>query len=267
MSHPTAGVGVAWTAALLALGLAYAAGYFKLRRQRQAASPWRAFAFLSGVVALWVAVASPLAQADHHRLTAHMLQHLWLMNVAAPLLLVGAPLRTLDALDAGWVVVLGTGRLRPVFAFLGHPLLCWLAGTSVILVFHLPFVLGRTLASGGWHAAQHASFLLAGLLFWWPVLQPWPTVARWPRWSLLLYLFLATLPCDALSAFLTFCGRVVYPDYLAGPPSSGARALADQQLAGALMWCFVTLAYLLPAVAIALELLSPTRTGPDVTAG
>jgi len=61
---------------------------------------------------------------------------------------------------------------------------------------------------------EHACFLGSGFLFWWPVVQPWPSVPRWPRWSMLLYLFLATLPCDILSAFLAFCDRVVYTVYL-----------------------------------------------------
>jgi cytochrome c oxidase assembly factor CtaG len=71
-----------------------------------------------------------------------------------------------------------------------------------------------------------------------------------------LYLFLATLPCDALSAFLAFCGRVVYPAYLNAPRRFDNSALADQQLAGALMWVCVTFAYLVPAVIITTQLLS-----------
>ncbi len=258
-------VSVPWTVALLGLALAYLAGFFRLQRLSSAtASPWHLVGFLGGLLALWAAVGSPLAQLDHQRLSAHMAQHLWVMNVAAPLLLLSAPLWTLDALAPGWVLGLGQGSLRPTLRFLSHPLVCWLAGTSVVLAFHLPAVLARTLASPGWHAAQHLSFLLAGLLFWWPVVQPWPDVPRWPRWTLVLYLFLATLPCDALSAFLAFCGRVVYPHYLAGAPAAGASALADQQLAGAFMWCFVTLAYLAPAVAIVLGLLLPARRpGPS----
>ena len=249
-------VSIPWTVALLAMALPYLAGVVCLGRAA-AASPWRLAGFLAGLLALWAAVGSPLAQLDHQRLSAHMVQHLWVMNVAAPLLLLSAPLRTLDALAPGWLLALGEGRLRPALRLLSHPVLCWLAGTSVVLAFHLPAVFARTLASPAWHAAQHAGFLVAGLLFWWPVVQPWPAAPRWPRWTLVLYLFLATLPCDALSAFLTFCGRVVYPHYLAAAPPTGASALADQQLAGALMWCVVTLAYLAPAVAIALGLLLP----------
>jgi len=74
-----------------------------------------------------------------------------------------------------------------------------------------------------------------------------------------LYLFLATLPCDALSAFLTFCGRVIYPSHASAPALLGLTPLLDQECAGALMWFWVTIAYLLPAVAVTLGPLSPSK--------
>jgi putative membrane protein len=72
-----------------------------------------------------------------------------------------------------------------------------------------------------------------------------------------LYLFLATLPCDILSAFLAFCGRVVYPSYLAAPRLLDLSPLQDQECAGALMWVSVTFIYLIPAVIITVQILSP----------
>ena len=102
-------------------------------------------------------------------------------------------------------------------------------------------------------------FFVAGLLFWIPVVQPRPSLARWPRWSVPLYLFLATLPCDALSAFLTFCDRVVYRHYLPAHRLFNISARADQECAGALMWVWVTFAYLAPAAAVTIEMLSPQQ--------
>jgi len=75
-----------------------------------------------------------------------------------------------------------------------------------------------------------------------------------------LYLFLATLPCDILSAFLVFCNRLVYPFYLASPQLFSKAPLQDQECAGALMWVWVTFAYLIPAVAITVQILSPSNT-------
>ncbi len=197
-------------------------------------------AFLCGLVALWIAAGPPLAHMEHAHLTAHMLQHLIIMTIAAPLLLVGAPVFF--------------GRTRRTWSV--HPVPCWLAGTGVVLAWHVPalFALGMR-----WHGLQHATFLAGGLLFWLPVLRPWPTVSPWPRWTIPLYLFLATMPCDALSAFLAFCGRVVYPH----EHGAHGAALADQARAGALMWFWVTIAYLVPAAVVTVRLISPSSRRSD----
>ena len=109
------------------------------------------------------------------------------------------------------------------------------------------------LRSQTWHGIEQASFLVTGLLFWWPVVEPSRNASKWSESSILLYLFFATLPCDILSGFLVFCDRVVYPVYLSSPPRFGLTALEDQQCAGALMWTCVTLVYLV-AGAIVLEM-------------
>jgi cytochrome c oxidase assembly factor CtaG len=219
---------------------------------------WAALA--GGGLALWIAVGSPLSHLDHVLLTAHMLQHLLIMTVAAPLLLLGAPLLVTPRVSAAF------GPFRELLRAVTHPVLCWLAGTAVVIVWHVPAVFALLARSGAWHAVQQASFLVAGLFFWWPVVRPWPALVAWPRWSMPLYLFLATLPCDALSAFLAFSGRVVYPQYLEAKAPFGLPPLADQACAGALMWTWVTFAYLVPAVVITVRLLSaPTEGGHPVT--
>jgi len=124
------------------------------------------------------------------------------------------------------------------------------------MVWHVPAVFALGMRSHWWHLVQFTCFFAAGLLFWWPVIQPWQK-ARWSRWSIPMYLFLATLPCDVLSAYLTFCDYVVYAPYLSASPALNASALQDQQIAGALMWVCITFVYLLPAVVITIQLLSP----------
>jgi putative membrane protein len=191
---------------------------------------------MSGVLLLWAVMGSPLAALDHQLLTFHMLQHLVLMTVAAPLILLGLPGRVI-------------GRVHPVF--------CWLASTITVIGWHIPALFALGMRSEGWHVAEHACFFAAGLLFWLPVIQPWPSLGTGSRWSVPLYLFLATLPCDALSAFLTFCNRVVYPHYLHAQRIFEISALKDQEIAGALMWFWVTFAYLAPAAAVTIRMLSP----------
>ena len=254
------------TVALALVAVLYLHGWFRFRR----ASPgviqlWRAAAFLCGLFLVWIAVGSSLAELDEELLSVHMVQHLLLMTLASPLILLGAPATVfLYAFPPTFL----RGRLRP---FLGSPavqrlrrvitapLFCWLVATAVLIGWHFPAAYKLGLESHSWHVIEHGSFLVAGLLFWWPVIPPWPSIVSHARWSIVLYLFLATLPCDALSAFLTFCGRVVYTSYLDTPRYFSISPLQDQEFAGALMWICVTFVYLIPAVFLTARLLSTPR--------
>ncbi len=109
---------------------------------------------------------------------------------------------------------------------------------------------------------------MTGVLFWAPVVRWPPSLATVPRWLIPLYLFAATLPCDALSAFLVFCDRVVYPSYLSGPRLWSISPLHDQECAGAVMWVSITFIYVVPAVITTMKILSPaTRREPVLRPG
>jgi putative membrane protein len=261
------------TLVLIALAFIHLRGWYRLRNaQPTLLSVWRLIAFLSGIVLLWVPVASPLGDLDHQLLTAHMAQHLLLMNAAAPLILLGAPgVALFHCLPQTFfrrflAPLLQSPPVQRLGRVVTHPVLCWLASTAIVIGWHVPalFEVGMRLA--GWHDAEHASFFAAGLLFWWPVVQPWPSIERWSRWRIPLYLFLATLPCDALSAFLAFCNRVVYSHYQFAPQLFNVSPLADQECAGALMWVCITFAYLAPAAGITIQLLSPQSRASQVEA-
>src|SRR5882762_2003370 len=187
--------------------LVYTIGWLRLRAAFQDLIPaWRLAAFLAGTVSLWIAIGSPVEAFDEISLTGHMVQHLLLMAVAPPLILLGAPTlpflqglprwmaRSIVAPFLRWRWVKRFGRL------ITNPAICWLAAAFALIGWHIPAVFELALRSDWWHKIEHASFLVTGLLFWWPVVQPWPSTARWPRWSIPLYLFCATLPCDTLSA-------------------------------------------------------------------
>jgi len=203
---------------------------------------------------------SPLAMLDHHYLTAHMAQHLVLMTVAVPLILLGSPVITLlQGLPPGISRQFHRPSVQRFATVLTHPVFCWLACTAVVIGWHIPAVFQVGMRSQLGHAVEHLCFFAAGILFWWPVIQPWPAVAKWPSWSIPVYLFLAALPCDALSAFLCLCNRVVYTHYLPAQGTLPIGALKDQACAGALMWVWVTFAYLFPAAALTFRLLSPVK--------
>ena len=252
------------TFALLLVALVYVRGWLRLQRVLTDVFPvWRLSAFLGGVFSLWIAVGSPLAAFDEEMLLIHMVQHLLLMAVAPPLILLGAPSQPLlhglpQRLVRG---VLGPclrwSPLMRLGSILTHPAFCWLAGTVTLIVWHFPAAFEFALRSEAWHEVEHACFFTTSILFWWPVVQPWPSVARWPRWSVPLYLFLGLLANDGLSAFMAFCDRVLYPSYASGSDLFPISPLDDQALAGALMWVFGTFAYLVPAVVTTLEILSP----------
>jgi putative membrane protein len=253
------------SALVMVTALVYLRGWFSLRDAFPNLIPgWRLATFMAGLVSVWTAVGSPLATLDHQSLTIHMIKHLLLMTVAAPLVLTGAPV---------FPLVCGLPKLfiksHPPFASLPvrwlercltHPALCWLAGTVAVIGWHLPVAFQLGMRSHWVHDLEDVCFLVAGLLFWWPIVQSSPSPTRPPGWSMALYLFLATLPCDILSAFLVFCNRLVYPFYLSSPQLFSLSPLRDQECAGALMWVWVTFAYLMPAVAITVQILSPSNT-------
>jgi putative membrane protein len=241
----------------------YLRGWLNLRSASVNAIPaWRAATFFWGLLLIWVALGSPLAALDEELLTVHMIQHLLLMTIGPPLILIGAPLMPiLHGLPRKFV----QSVLGPLFRWppmqcagsvLSRPAVCWLAGTAALVGWHVPGAFTLALRSEAWHVVEHACFLGSGLLFWWPVIPSWPSAPTSLRWSILLYLFLATLPCDILSAFLVFCDRVVYAVYFLAPKNFGISGLEDQQCAGALMWTCVTIVYLLAAVIVATRLLS-----------
>ncbi len=102
---------------------------------------------------------------------------------------------------------------------------------------------------------EHACFFGTALLFWWPVVQPYPNRPAFSRWYLLPYLFLAGVQGTVLSAIFTFSGRVLYSHYDVIPRLWGLSALDDQAIAGAIMWIPGSLAYLIPLALIGTTLL------------
>ncbi len=252
------------TVLLLATGLVYLRGWSKLARLRAHRFPaWRLAAFLGGLASVWIAAASPLDAFSSLLLTAHMAQHLLLMVVAPPLLLLGSPyVPLLRGLPRSFVREgLGPFLAWPAAKRLGraltHPWVGLLAMAAAMWGWHVPAAYELALHSSIWHEIEHATFLAASTLFWWPVVGPWPSRPHWPEWTVPLYLLAGDLQNTVLAAVLVFSERVIYPTYAAAPRLFGLTALEDQALAGALMWVPGSLAFLVPAAAVAWRLLAP----------
>jgi cytochrome c oxidase assembly factor CtaG len=257
---------ISLTICLILSAVIYLRGWIRLQFQVPHRFPlWRLLSFCGGLGAIFIAVASPLDAFGGLLLQVHMIQHLLLMMIAPPAILAGAPyLPVLTGLPR----VISRDLLGPFLAWrpikmLGHkitnPIVCWIAFVTSNLFWHLPPLYELALSSQGWHELEHLCFLGTGLLFWWPLLQPWPSRPQWPRWSMIPYLILADLQNTGLAAFLSFYDRILYSTYEHAPRLWGFSALDDQALAGTIMWVPGSIVFLFPAASIAIQFLSPSR--------
>lgn len=251
-------------ASLLIAGAIYVRGWLRLQRAAPHRFPgFRLVCFLGGLVTLYLAVASPLDAFANFLLSVHMVQHLLLTMVVPPLLLLGAPfLPMLLGLPRAIAVecigpFLHDALLKKLGRFLVHPAFALPAFMLSNVIWHVPAFYETAIRGDGWHQLEHAFFLGTAMLFWWPVVQPWPSRTALPRWAMIPYLLLADLQNTALAAFISFSGRVLYPIYQAAPRVADLSALDDQAAAGAIMWVPGSIAFLLPAGFIAMRLLSP----------
>ncbi|HVS35475.1 MAG TPA: cytochrome c oxidase assembly protein, partial [Gemmataceae bacterium] len=248
--------------ALILPAALYFRGWLRLRRgdpRRWAAG--RLIAFLGGLATIYVALGSPIEPFADLLLTVHMVQHLLLLMAAPPLLWLGAPMMPLlrgmpRPIRICWIIPLFRSPfLRALFGRLTHPAAALVVFTAASLGWHVPALYDLALRSRGWHYLQHACFLGAGLLFWYPVVRPYPARPRWPSWLLFPYLILADLQNTVLCALLTFSDRVLYPYYSTVPRLAGQSALADQATAGVWMWIPGSAAFLLPLFWVGVEFL------------
>ena len=252
--------------ATLVTVLLYARGWRRLRqRAPHRFGPSQLVSFYAGLTTILVALLSPLDAFAGWLLTVHMIQHLLLMMVAPPLILYGAPYMPLlfglpkSLLRDGVGPFLTSPVLRKIGSFVTHPFFCWSAFVFTSIVWHSPMMYELALRSPALHSLEHLCFWTTALLFWWPIIQPWPWVARTPRWTIILYLFLADFQNTALSAFIIFYERILYPSYQALPRITAMTALEDQAAAGAIMWVTGSVFFLVPVGLITIEALSSRR--------
>lgn len=250
------------TSMVVLTAIVYARGWFLIRKSRHAQfHAGRLAAFLLGLAILWLAIGSPMDGFSDALLSAHMVEHLLLMSFVSPLLLLGLPQ---VPLLRGLPRILTTRLLGPLFRlkalrtlgrFLITPLVAWLAMNLSFLGWHIPSAYDFALRHEHWHDFEHICFLGSSILFWWPLIRPWPTCARYPGWIMLPYLVGADIVNTALSAFLAFCGRPVYSYYLTQPNPFYIAPLADQVTGAVIMWVVGSLVFLIPAVIVTVSLL------------
>lgn len=247
---------------LAALAGLYAVGWWRLAR-RGARPSWRPLAGLGGLLALAAALLTPLAALGHFLFAAHMTQHMLLMAVAAPLLLLADPLpAVLWALPRS--LRLRAGRLLTG----GHPFRAtWerlttvpvaaLVYAAVLWAWHLPRAYEAALGGEWVHHVEHLAFFAAAVLFWWPVIGPAPRAHRPASYGLrIAHVVTAALHGSILAMLLAWSPRVLYETYAAVPRVTTLTPLEDQALGGVIMWAGSSAVDMLAVLALVWRLLA-----------
>lgn len=198
---------------------------------------WRDLAFLAGLATLAVALTSPIEAYEGELFSVHMLQHMLLELVAAPLLLLGAPatlaLRAATPSARRWLLAVLHSRVVSILSF---PLLAWVLFAAVNWGWHFSSLYNDALENSWLHDVQHLTFLGAALLFWWPVVGADPSRWRLPHPVRLFYLFLAMPQNSFLGIALMSAPTALYPHYLTNLRDWGPSPIVDQNVGGMLMW-------------------------------
>lgn len=195
--------------------------------------------FVTGVTVMLLALVSPMdALGDSYLFSVHMLQHLLLILIVPPLLILGIPGKSVEQL-LHWKFA-----ARAEHA-LSQPALAWTLAIVAMTVWHIPFLYNAALASENIHILQHLIFLVTATMFWWPLLAPISEL-RMSVGPAVLYLFAAAAANTVLGIIITFAPVGIYPAYLAPVDTLGVLPLIrqgwgispalDQQLGGLLMW-------------------------------
>lgn len=228
---------------LLLSAILYAQGQ---RKQPIGLTILQRIAFWSGSASLFIALVSPLHPLGEVLFSAHMVQHEILMLISAPLLVLSRPLITfLWAFPISVRRRFGRWSKLPYVAYVWTtvtaPLAAWIIHAVAIWVWHVPYLFQLTLRSNLAHTAQHLSFFLSGLLFWWAVFY---THGRKAYGAGFLYVFTTAIHTGILGALLTFSPHTWYSAYNGTTQVWGLTPLEDQQIGGLIMWVPASLVYL-----------------------
>jgi putative membrane protein len=222
------------------IGVAYlaAAYHFTVGPAREkygwwpwAVSPWRRASYLGALSLVFLALNGPLhTLSDEYLFSAHMVQHMLLMLVMPPFLLLGIP---------PWLIRKAMERrsVARIARILTHPVVAYLAYNITFIGWHIPRMYNWALVSHDLHIVQHLMFMAVAVMMWWPVVNPVPELERIPTGPLLMmYVFAFGIPSTVVSAFITLSDKVLYPWYEMAPRITSLSPLDDQRLGGLIMW-------------------------------
>ena len=224
----------------------HAANTVDARHPQNRVPRWRRWAWNGGLLMLFVSLASPIGVYDTTFFSVHMVQHLLMAMIAAPLLALGAPITLLLRYSSGetrrrWILPLLHSRPMRVISF---PVVTWLLFAAVMWASHFSSLYNAALDDELLHILEHALYLGAAMLFWWPVVGADPSPWRLPHPARVGYLFLGMPQSSFLGLAIFSAPHVLYPHYAELARSWGPTPLADQQLAGGIMWAGGDLVFL-----------------------
>jgi putative membrane protein len=208
---------------------------------------WKAVSYSGGVVVLLLTLVGPLdVLGEEYLFSAHMLEHMVLMFIVPPLLLAGVP----EDLTRRLLRNQGLAGMERV---LGQPVVAWFVGVGTLWVWHAPSLYNAALQSEAIHIVQHLTMLVAGVIFWWPILAPEARFRLSVMWAI-SFLFTAAVSNTVLGVLLTNSSVKVYPMYIHPPDELGGLSLirdgwgidaqADLMLGGLFMWVLGGLVFL-----------------------
>jgi putative copper resistance protein D len=198
----------------------------------------RSVAFGLGLTALAFALLSGIDRYDTTLFSVHMVQHVLLTLVAAPLIALAAPITLILRLASPatrnrWILPLLHARLTKILAF---PVVAWVVFAGVMWVSHFSPLFDGALEDPLVHDLEHGLFLGAALLFWWPAVALDPAPWRMPHPARALYVLLQMTQNTFLAVVLLDVGTVLYPHYATLVRTWGPTALDDQRVAAGIMW-------------------------------
>jgi putative membrane protein len=192
--------------------------------------PTQRLCFHGALLLMFLSLNGPLHDlSDSYLFSAHMVQHLMLALVVAPLMIMGTPGAMLRP-------ALALRGVRPVAQWLTAPTHTFAIFNIVVAGWHLPPMYNYALAHHPVHIAQHLMFLVASVLMWWPVLSPLPELPRLSFPGQMLYMFLLSIPMAIVAVYISYADTVLYPLYASAPRVWGITPMSDQLIGGLIMW-------------------------------
>ena len=231
----------------VALGILYARGLRNWPHPRPL-KPWRPYFFYAGLLILVIGIASPIDRLSDDLFFMHMIQHLILVMVAPPLLLLGAPttpiLRGMPRVARKGIVapLMRSPSARRLYKGLTFAGTAWLLFTINMWTWHFySDIYEQATTNAVLHIFQHWTFGATATLFWWTIIDPRPLRSRVPHSLRLIFLGVTMFQNVALGAGITFQSGLLYPYYATRPRMWDITPLADQQAGGLTMWIIGTM--------------------------